>query len=168
MNLIQDVINLEVFDTEGRLITEIKTMKKGDLKYRSSNFEDKDSSSYLFVEDVLLNFAMLEQLGEKVVKKQSDFEESLNSNKETTIKFKNKGKTANLKLIGRGIIYEVNTMEVSHDFKIVIPKVQLAPTYNLNLETGEAHTPAYVFKLNPYNVDGDLFDLIITERNKAQ
>lgn len=165
MNLIQDVINLEVFDAQGRLITKIKTVRKGDLKYRPANPNSDEEASYLYIEDVLLNLSMLEQLGNRVVNKESDFEESLNKNKETVIKFNAKGKTSELKLIGSGIIYDAETAKVSHDFRIVMPKVELIPSYDLNLETGSAHLPSYVFKLNPYNAEDDLFDVRITKRD---
>lgn len=162
MNIIQDVIDLEVFNEEGKLVTKISTVREVDLRWISDG-ED----SYLSVTDGLVNFKLIEQLGEVEENNLSDFEKRVSNVKssKTVVFNKNSNKKA-FKLIGRGITYSAETAEVSHDFEIIIPKVELVNEYHFNSESGEVHNPRFVFKINPYNSNNDLFKVVLHERDK--
>jgi hypothetical protein len=160
MNILQDVIDLDVFDEKGNLITQIKSMVKGTLVYR-----DRKHESTLSVKDALFNLDMLKQLGKAVTEEsKSDFDKQLLGKQDTVIKFNIKKKSQKLKLIGKGIMYDVNTGQVSHDFQVIIPNVEYRNNYEMKLECGELFNPDYTFLIIPYNDEGDLFDIRLTER----
>lgn len=161
--VLQDVINLSVYSEDGQFITKIMTMTEGIL-----NHETNGKESYLVVRDALFNMKMLESIGE-VVKEDglSDFEKETSGSQETVIKFKKVDSYKNLpkfKLVGEGIMYSPDTMQVSHDFKIVIPNVTHTDGLKLDLSTQSVYQPSYVFEINPYNDDGDMFEIRLTDR----
>ena len=158
---IQDVIDLDVFDEEGKLVTQIKTVREGSLHYRVS-----DDNSYLVIDEALFNIPMLEKIGNKVVNDEvSDFEKARSNHKEETVIRFNKGHAhPKFKLVGRGLIYDADTACVSHDFTLIMPNVQLVDGYSLELRNNDVFTPNYTFKIDPYNDDEDIFELRLKER----
>ena len=109
-----DVIDLMVFNKEGKLLVELNSLKENDL-----NFEKGDN--YLSVKDALLNTKMLEMMG-NAEQPTSDYEKELiSSNK--TISFGSKG-DIECKLIGKGLIKDATTGQTKI-FKFEIPNAKL-------------------------------------------
>lgn len=160
MNVIQDVIDLEVFNEKGQMVTKISTVKNVELNWRTDG-----DGSYLTVSDALVNFKMIEQLGEVQKNSLSDFDKRVsNSGDPKTIVFKKQPKNSKFKLIGRGITYSVETANVNYDFEIIMPDVELVNEYQFFSEQGEVHTPSYTFKINSFNDEDDLFKIVLHER----
>lgn len=161
--IIQDVINLSVYGEDGSFITKIETVTESVL-----NHETNGHQSYLIVKDALFNLKMLENIGEKVENEElNDFEKNLSKSEDTVIKFKKVRSSKDrpkFKLIGEGIMYSPETGGVSHDFKIVIPNAIYTDGFKLNLDSHNVQTPSYVFEIDMYNDDGDMFDIRLTER----
>lgn len=161
--IIQDVINLSVYGEDGSFITKIETVTDSALKH-----ETNGNNSYLIVEDALFNLKMLESIGEKVESEElTDFEKNLSKSEETVIKFKKVRGSKDLpkfKLIGEGIMYSPDTGAISHNFKIVIPNATYTDGFKLNLSNHKTNSPSYVFEINSYNDDGDMFDVRLTEK----
>ncbi len=156
MNIIQDVIDLEIYDKDGVLITEINKMTKGSLKQR-----DKD----LIVSNATLNLKMLEILGDLEKNEVSDFDKASGGiEDEKTFTFNNEKMFTEVKLIGKGVLYDTNTMKISHDFKIIIPKAVLFRDFSLDLEVATAYSPQYHFRMQSYNEAKDLFQVKLKER----
>lgn len=160
-NHIQDVINLDVFDENGKLVTQIKTMQRGALHYKNTG-----GRTHLIVDDALFNIQMLEKIGNKVEDNSlSDFDKASSDYKEEIIiRFKKTFNRPLFKLVGRGRIYDADTAEVSHDFTIIMPCVELIEGYSFELEANNPFIPNYVFQLNPYNEEDDIFELRLKER----
>lgn len=158
MNIIQDVIDLDVFDESGKLVTQIKSMDKGTLFHNAHE-------STLTVRDVLFNLEMLKLIGEDVEKElKSDFDSALSEGDETIIRFNRKQESKKLKLIGRGVIYATDTANISHDFQVIMPSASLIAGHKFEFDTDEVQRPTYRFHLLPFNEDGDLFEIRLTER----
>lgn len=161
--IIQDVINLSVYGEDGSFITKIETVTESALKH-----ETNGHNSYLVVKDALFNLKILESIGEKVENEElNDFEKHLSKSEDTVIKFKKvrgSDDRPKFKLIGEGIMYSPETGAVSHDFKIAIPNATYTDGFKLNLDSHNVHTPSYVFEIDTYNEDDDMFDIRLTER----
>lgn len=160
-NYIQDIIYLDVFNEEGKLVTKIRSMQKGALYYKNNG-----ENSHLIVDDALFNIQMLEMIGNKVENDSlSDFDKvSSDYKEETIIRFKKRSNRPKFKLIGKGFIYDADTASISHDFTIIMPNVELIEGYSLELENNIPFTPSYTFQLNPYNNESDIFELRLKER----
>lgn len=151
---ISDVIDLEIYDKDGSLITKINSLKKGKLKLHEAE------ETYLIVEDALLNIELLKQLGEEEDETElSDFDKSFKDNDETIIKFNNKKYSTEVKIIGRGIVHNAENNSVSYNFRLIIPKAELIRRHEINFENTVSYNPKYVFKLHPYNSNEDVFQL---------
>lgn len=162
MNVIQDVIELEVFNEEGQLVTKIETVKNVRLHWSTEG-----GNSYLTVTDALVNFKMIEQLGEVQLDRLSDFDKRMSTTGGSkTIVFNQKPKKSKFKLIGRGITYSIETANVNYDFEIIIPEVELSNEYKFYSEQGEVHAPHYTFKIKPFNEEEDLFKVVLHERKQ--
>lgn len=162
MNVIQDVIELEVFNENGEFVTKIDTVKESGLIWMEGV-----ENSYLAIKDAIVNFKLIEQLGEVEKSETSDFDKRVNGNKNSkTVVFSQFPKNKKFSLVGRGIAYSLETAELSHDFEIVIPNAELVNEYSFKSELGEPHMPHFVFKINPYNGNDDLFKVVIHERDK--
>lgn len=162
MNIIQDVIDLEIFNEDGKLVTKMSTVKEVVVRWIANT-----DGSYLAITDAMVNFKIIEQMGEVEENNLSDFEKRLSNVKNSkTIVFNKNSKNKIFKLVGRGITYSAATAEVSHDFELIMPEVELVNDYNFDLENGEVHHSSFVFKINPYNSEGDLFKVVLHERDK--
>ena len=96
----------------------------------------------------------------------TDFEKDSKPVKTKKISFNSREQIVKLKLIGRGITYDIDTANVSYDFKIIIPNVELKKNLDFGLSVGESYSPSYEFNILEFNDDGDLFEIEFTERIK--
>lgn len=159
----QDTINLEVYNKNGEFVERLDFIREGSLAY----MED-DSMSFLSVGEALNNIKMLELLSKKS-KKSTDFNDSVkNPQKKKTLTFNSKDRNIELKLIANSIDYNLDTGDIEHDIRIIMPKVELLKHQKFELGAGEVHTPEYVFAILPYNEEGDLFQMEFIKRKKGE
>lgn len=156
-NFLMDATELQIFDEQGKLITEIKHNTRTRLLLDGM----MDTFS---IENVTLDLELLKSLGDNgETKELSDFEDSLNKGK-TKIKFKKNSMQREYKIISKGILYDAETEEKSHSFNIVIHQARTISPVELDAKCGEAFTPSYTFYLDTDEKD-NFVDLELTELN---
>lgn len=151
-----DVIDLMVFNKKGKLLAKLESIKENDL-----NYSQYSNENYLLIKDALLNTDILEVLGNKESENKNDYEKEL-SMESNTICFGSK-KNVDCKLIGIGYLKETtNGMNVKFKFEIpkaeMVNKLQIKSTCDYNDGSSDFD---YVFKIYPFNDEGDLFKLHI-------
>lgn len=160
----QDVLEIAIYDENGKFLNEIKFGKEVELK----SFQDssnKQEGYYLYVRDAVQDMNMLELLGEKIDDNKSDFEkDSFSSPEVNTVRFSVNPKSRKLKVVGTGIDYSLDTAEVEHDIKIIFPNVELVVSNDFVFESGQVHEPIYEFKVLPFNENGDLYEMQFKKR----
>lgn len=138
-NFLMDSTNLQIFDENGKLVTEIKDNIRTHLLIDGVN-------SRFSIENCSINLDLLKSLGEnKNYEELSDFESSLNKGK-SIIKFKNQDINQKFyKIISKGIIYDTFTEAKSHNFNIILHNVVLASPIEIDAKCAENFTPQYTF-----------------------
>lgn len=152
MYTICDVLDLEMYDKNGKFITEFKS-----LKYVFLNSHPQ-SHVYLHIQDALFNLKISELLLENEDNEHlSDPEKAIKESNETIFNFNGEAEGVPVKLIGRGKIKNAQNGEDSHEFKLIVPNAVLIQDFNLNLNGDDPHFPTYKFKILPYKDKKDLF-----------
>ena len=153
------VVNVMVFDKEGKFLANLDTLKVNSLSYNTEYLGNNNSNSNcLLIKDLAINTNMLGQLGEE--EKLSDYDNLLGGNAKT-FAF---GSKSNIpcKIICSGSFKEGDTHK-NIIFKIEIPNAEMVNT--LNIQSNNEHTFGfdYKFYINPFNDKKDLFKLHIGE-----
>lgn len=149
----QCVIDLYVFDENGKLITKILKSTENSIKYKTEN-----GNSYILSDDITFNEKLIELYGQVITNEYTDFDSMINKNPRKTIRFNKKNPCRQFKLIAIGEIVN-NSNEKIENLKIIIPKATLVQSHELNFQNGTVDVQKYKFKILPFNEEGDLFDL---------
>src|SRR6185312_2944462 len=118
----QDVLDVSVYDEDGKFLTELKFNQKVGFTLNNRN-----ENAYLSIQDAVQNLGMLSLLGESIENSiKSDFDANIFTKPDVKIiKFNNNSKPTKLKLVATGLDYNTDTAEIEHDIKIIFPKVEL-------------------------------------------
>lgn len=150
---VYDVFDLSVFDNEGKFVTQLKSLKESYLKL---NEEDGE----LFVSDALLNIDLLKFIQDSKNKELSDFDRVLKLYDTQTITFNNKKKFKECKLIAYTFLREEKDNK-DHICVYEIPLAEIIKKLELGGNRTQLSVFDLVFKIKPYNEDGDLFKMHI-------
>lgn len=158
----QDVLEVAIYGVNGKFLNNLNITKEVQLKTQ----EDKEGNTYLYVQEACQDLNMLELLGEKIVNNVSDFEkDSFTTPDVNLIRFSNNTAPVKLKVVGTGIDYNLKTLEIEHDIKIISPKVELIRNNEFTFGAGEVQQPTYKFKVLPFDDDsGDLYEMQFKKR----
>jgi len=158
----QDVLDVSVYDEDGKFLTELKFNQKVGFTLNNRN-----ENAYLSIQDAVQNLGMLSLLGESIENSiKSDFDANTFTKPDVKIiKFNNSSKPTKLKLVATGLDYNTDTAEIEHDIKIIFPKVELMKEHEFIFKAGEAQPPSYSFRIKPYNDAGDLYEMQFKKRS---
>ncbi|MGG1671473.1 hypothetical protein ACIFOE_12635 [Paenibacillus sp. NRS-1783] len=147
---IRDIIDLHVFDQDGKFVATVSTLKKGSISVVNRTIR---------VKDALLNGNLLKFLN-KSENKMSDYDKffSTTQNYETIVFNR---KVVNCKLIAEGF-YRKDENQEDVLVQYEMPKCSIVSGYDFNHSTvGDADEFDYVFEIKEFNEEGDLFKLHI-------
>lgn len=145
-----DVLEVTIFDEKGTVITTLDTLKSSNL------FLDNEGVFRLVVEDALLNDAVLKFIGKHEKDSSSDFDKYLKKQKYgTTITF-NRHTDKSCKLIGKGILREVDS-NMDKEFLFEIPNAVTTTQFEFrkDLDVYNPSTFWLGFIAKPFNDEGD-------------
>lgn len=148
-----NVLDVSVFDENGELITELNTLKDSQLVIQAG-------VGYLHIVDALLDQDLLEYIGSAEEEKMSDFEKHLLRQKfSKTITF-NKNSNKKCKIIGRGFMRNAEDFK-DKEYLFEIPNAEIGSGVDFTGFSEEVSVYDFVFKINPFNEEGDLFKMHI-------
>jgi len=154
-----NVLDLKVFDIEGKFITKLDKAVKGKLVHNSKG------ESYFAIEVVDFNIDLIKALGEvNPSESKTDFEKEISS-QSTKIVFKPLHHSSNIKkfkLIAEGEFYNGNG-EISHDFKVIINKSELVSGLDFESSNEELSFYTHVFRIKTDD-DGNSFELELFDK----
>lgn len=158
-NILMDTVDLEIFDSSGKLITKINHNQKAflNLGYSQGTFG---------IQSAMLDLDLLSSFGETASDEDySDFEKSLKSDTKRISFKKDSPHQKRYKILAKGILHDSETGAISHDFSLVIHEARLhtKETLSIDANAGEVFTPNYVFELKE-TVDGKYVDLETKKR----
>jgi hypothetical protein len=148
-----EVLEVEVFDETGKLVTKLNTLKDSKLVILHEK-------GYLFIRDALLDQKLLEYIGQVQDDENSDFEKALTKSKYSTSITFNKKLNKNCKLIGRGLLRSEKDY-TDKEFLFEIPNAVTGKDFELNKHEGHVSDFDFAFTIRPYNHNGDLFKMHI-------
>jgi hypothetical protein len=149
-----EVLDLSIFTEEGNLVTKLDSLKN------SSVIITETGRGYIFIKDALLDQRFLEFLGKVERNEVSDFDKQLNREAHTTTITFNKKLNKKCRLIGKGLL--INPEDCSNKiFTIEVPNATTGKAFELTKEYDYSSEFDFVFTINPFNDDGDLFKLHI-------
>ncbi len=154
-----NVLDLKVFDIEGKFVTKLDKAVKGKLVHNNSG------DSYFAIEVVDFNIDLIKALGEvNTSESKTDFEKELSS-KSTKIRFKPLHHWDNIKkfkLIAEGEFYNGDG-EVSHDFKVIINKSELVSGLDFESSNEDLSSYTHVFQIRT-DEEGNSFELELFDK----
>lgn len=153
-----DVLELFVFDESEKLIANLDTLK-------SSKLIIENGIGYLIVEDATLDKDLFKFIHKVEKDNRSDYEKIINKqNNRTTITLNNKEDSKKYKLIGKGVLKQISDgLDKEFLFEAPYAKNDKHFDFDKDYEDGDPITFKYVFKLHPYNEQGDLVKMHIEE-----
>lgn len=167
MNFINDVVEVDIFDENGKFVTKLDSLQQGDLYYENNDLY----KNILGITDVAFRPELLKYIGTQVkTESKNDFEKAIESaeDEELIFKFQNNKSNPKFKLVAHGITYDGDTNLINYKFKIIIPNAELTNGYSLKTHVAKASKFDYVFNLLPYTKDTDeVFEIRLKEIKKV-
>lgn len=146
-------LEVAIFDEEGKVVTILDTLKNSYLSI-------KDNRGYLFVKDALLDKELLKFIGKTEVDNSSDFDKLLKKQKyATTITF-NRSLKRRCKIIGNGLLRNSSDFK-DQEFLFEIPEATFGGDLDFISDCDNVSEFDFVFKIYPFNDNGDLFKMHI-------
>lgn len=148
----RSVKDVYIFDMEGTSVATLNTLMDSDLIINQDNDE-----AYLVLKDALYDLDLLKFIGREN-SSQSDYDRVLNINKNKITFGKRDEKEC--KIIAKGVWRKSENME---DIEVVFEIPHAVTVNNIKFEGSNHNVSTFdlVFKIIPFNEDGDLFNLHI-------
>jgi len=148
-----NVLDVSIFNEDGKLVTELNTLKNSKVLVRQGR-------GYLHIVDALLDQKLLEFIGSTEEDKASDFEKHLNMQKfSKTITF-NENLNGQCKVVGKGLMRNADDMK-DVEYLFEIPNAEFGGNIDFDGDIDDLSKYDLVFKINPFNEQGDLFKMHI-------
>lgn len=149
---VYQVLDLSVFDKEGKFITQLNSLKESNLSL--------DGDGKLFVKDALLNMDFLKFMQDVKEDNITDYDRVLKLYETQTVTFNVKKSTKECKLLALTV---ARTQEENKDhvFMFEIPNAEIDKRFNMNISGENPSVFDALFMFKPYNDEGDIIKMHI-------
>lgn len=152
----KDVLELYVFDEEGRFITKLDSLKESAIYLYENNIHNMRAR--LIAKDALLNIDLLKFIQNVKEEDLTDFERYLKLNDIHTITFNAKNKIKKCKLIAKGLAKRADTQNDDIYF-YEIPRAFIVNSFNSETSLDKYSVYDLKVEIDPFNDAEDLFKM---------
>lgn len=154
---VNEVLDLYVFNEEGKFITQVKSLKESGIYVSDST--ESESEAILIAKDALLNIDLLKFIQGTKDDNLTDFERYAKINEVHTITFNAKNKGKKCKLIAKSIMRNLNQLD--NEYLYEIPNAYIVNSFSSVKELDKISDFDLKIEIKPYNEEKDLFQMKI-------
>ncbi|GFN32425.1 hypothetical protein [Paenibacillus xylaniclasticus] len=148
----REVLEVMVFDEDGKLITNLNSLKNSGIHLTNHPF--------VLVKDALLDTNLLKFIGKVEDNKLSDYERMTGSPKYSTTITLGRKNNKKCRLIGKGYYREEHTNK-DVEFMFEVPNATIRHDIELTQSNVEVAEYDILFRIEPFNNDGDVIKIHI-------